>query len=208
MEPYSFPQLEGFDAAAADDAETRAQAIVAEAIGEAARIRAEAIEEGRAEGVQRGLCEIRDGLEPAKQAVVAAIDALEQYESEHLVRLEGEAVELALALAGKILNVALELDRQAVSRIIEIALRAANARDRVVLEVNPADEAVVEEALKEIGSRSSEWRSLELRRSQAVAPGGCVIKTEDGEIDASPEQQLAVAENVLRGLVEQALRDV
>lgn len=206
MEPYSFPQLEGFDIIAADDVETRAQAILAQATEEAARLCAEASERGHAEGVAQGLRDIHDELGLAKEAIGAVVDRVESYESEFLGRIEAEAVELALTLAERIVDVVIEIDREAVVRIVETALRATSAREKVVLEVNPADWPIVNEALEGASTKVNDWRSLELRRSLEVAPGGCVVHTEQGEVDASPEQQIAVAANALRGLVEQALR--
>jgi len=207
MEPYSFPQLEGFDVLAADDVETRAQAILAQAAEEGARMRADAVALGHAEGVAQGLRDIHDELGLGKEAIGAVVNSVESYESEFLGRIEAEAVELALTLAERIVNIVIEIDREAVVRIVETALRATGACEKVVLDVNPADWPIVNEALESMSARISDWRSLELRRSPTVAPGGCVVHTEQGEIDASPEQQVAVAANILRGLVEKALRD-
>ena len=82
------------------------------------------------------------------------------------------------------------------------ALRRATVRDHLVLEVNPDDFELVHDLAEELANRVGGVRRLDVVAERRVSRGGCVVRTEEGEIDGRVEQQLERA----REVVEQALR--
>jgi flagellar assembly protein FliH len=168
VETYAFPTLEGTPVAAppVPQPQVDLDALAAEA-------RAEAAAE----------------LEPIREALDGAIKAFDQARDELVAIAEQRAVELALALTDKILHTALEVDPSLVVSVATGALRRVVHGERVVLEVNPEDVELVEEAL---GGR------VEVAPERRVPRGGCVVRTSEGEIDARIDEQLARAADVLR----------
>jgi flagellar biosynthesis/type III secretory pathway protein FliH len=162
----------------------------------------EARELGHAEGLAQGLAEVRAQLQPAASALAEAIAATAAQTDEFLIEAERAAVGLALKLAEKIVGAAIDADPEAVLGVISGALRRATVRDHLVLEVNPADFQLVHDLADELAVRVGGVRRLDVVAERRVSRGGCVVRTEDGEIDARIEEQLERAGEV----VAQALR--
>ena len=146
-------------------------------------------------------------LEPAAAALAEAVQGVAQQEDEFLAEAELAAVDLALRLAEKIVGSAIEADPEAVLGVIAGALRRATVRDHLVLEVNPADFELVHDLADELAARVGGVRRLDVIAERRVSRGGCVVRTEDGEIDARIEEQLARAAEVVAHALRTAPAD-
>src|SRR4051812_25261126 len=91
-----------------NEAHDRARAIVATAQAEADAVRENARREGYAEGMVAGRDELRQLGEPAVQALSEAVERIRELESEASVAAERHAVDLAIAIAEKVVAGALE----------------------------------------------------------------------------------------------------
>lgn len=157
-------------------AEDEARRTVAEAEEARARIHAEAIEAGRWEG----------------QARAAAVLAQAALARDRILReAEREVVTLALAVARKVLGRELAGGRDAVVDLAAAAIAEARARREVLLRVSPADGAAIRAAGGRLGAALS-LAPLEVREDPSIEPGGAVVDTEAGRIDARVETQLEV----------------
>jgi flagellar biosynthesis/type III secretory pathway protein FliH len=162
----------------------RARAVVAAAEAEREHILAAAREEGRREG----------------EARAAATLLRAASERDRLLRESApEVARLAVAVARKVLGRELA-DPGAAVGLAELALAEARPRREVVLRVHPADAPVVRDS----GGRLARalGRAVEVREDPSVPPGGAVVDTEGGRIDAGIEAQLEVLSRAL----EEALR--
>lgn len=193
MEAFAFPVLEGEPAHATPTREEALAAMLAraEAAAEEAAARA------REEGLAAGLADAEAQLEPARCALVEAARAFEQRVDGAAAETERRAVELALALAEKILHTAIEADPSLVASVATGALRRVVHRDGVVLDVNPADVELVRAATDRIASELGALPRLEVAGERRVPRGGCVVRTPEGEIDARLDTQLARAAALL-----------
>ena len=162
---------------------------------------------GYADGYAAGMAEARAQLEPAATALAAAVIAAAEQGDEFLEEAERAAVGLALQLAGKIVGAAVDADPEAVLGVIAGALRRATARDHLVLEVNPADFELVHDLADELAARVGGVRRLDVVAERRVGRGGCVVRTEEGEIDARIEEQLARAGEVVARALRTAPAD-
>ena len=162
----------------------------------------EARELGHAEGLAQGMAEARSQLQPAASALAEAIAATSAHGEEFLAEAERAAVDLALKLAEKIVGAAIDADPEAVLGVISGALRRATVRDHLVLEVNPDDFELVRDAADGVAARIGGIRRMDVVAERRIARGGCVVRTEEGEIDAQIEEQLTrageIAADVLR----------
>jgi flagellar biosynthesis/type III secretory pathway protein FliH len=164
---------------AAAAAEERARALVADAEAERDRIRDEAREAGRSEGVAR--------------AAAALLRAAE--ERDRILRgAAREVARLAVAVAGKVLG--RELADGPALPLAEVALAAARARREVILRVNPADAAAVLASGGRLAAALGR-PGVEVCEDLSVPPGGAVVETEAGRIDAGIEAQLEVLARAL-----------
>jgi flagellar assembly protein FliH len=190
---YDFEQLEASeppprDAGARLLAQAHAQA---DAIRE--RARAEGFEQGRAEGLEQSAAEVA-GATSALADAVHAIDALRVQTAENVER---DAIDLALMLAGKILAGAFQARPELVVEVVQGALRRLSDRRRITVLVNPADLEVVKAALGELTAQGSGVELCDLQSDERVAAGSAIVRTAEGEVDASVHTQLERAREVV-----------
>lgn len=158
------------------EAEARARELLEGAQEERERIRADAAEQGRAEGLAR-----------AGAALVAAAAARDR----RLAGAEREVVALALDVARKVLGRELAQDRSAVADLAAQALAVARDRREVTLRVNPEDADAIRAAAGRLGALLARAPGLDVREDPTVERGGAVVETEAGRVDARVEAQLA-----------------
>ena len=111
---------------------------------------------------------------------------------------EGRAIELAIVLAQKIIATTLELEPARMLSVVQGALRHLVDRDEVVLEVNPADVAIVHAEIESLDPSVAGPKSISVAGERRVGRGGCVVRTREGEIDAQIDVQLERAAEILR----------
>ncbi|HEY1370798.1 MAG TPA: FliH/SctL family protein [Gaiellaceae bacterium] len=197
---FDFPTLEPTgELVLADGASpnSRAAEIVAKAESQAASIAAEAAAHGQQQGYAAGLAAAEAQLAPVREALAAVVDGVAAAEERFVAAAELRSVELAIALAEKIVGAALELRPELVVEIVTGALRRSVDRDRLVVEVNPDDVELVRHSVTESADRLGVGR-LEVVAERRVARGGCVVRTSEGEIDARISEQLERAGELLR----------
>ncbi len=170
-----------------------------DAEAEAARredARAERVEAARAEGHAEGLAAGRAEIAPSVEALAAAARALGAEREAAAARTEQAAVELALQIAEKVVGAALEVRPELVVEVARGALRRlAEPQDSTLL-VNPEDVEAVRAALEELGAEHG--AALNVRAERRVERGGCLVRTQAGEIDARIAGQLERAGAVVR----------
>jgi flagellar biosynthesis/type III secretory pathway protein FliH len=176
----------------------RAAEIVQEAHSDARRIAAEAEAAGREAGFAAGLEAAREEIAVARQALEAAAAQVEATREAALDRMEVQAAELGLALARKILSASLEVKPELVVDVTRSALRRVAERDRLVVEVNPDDFALLRSEIEGVADSLGGFHGLEVVAERRVARGGCLLRTTEGEIDAGIDEQLERAAEIVR----------
>jgi flagellar biosynthesis/type III secretory pathway protein FliH len=194
LDLYDFPALEPLGGLVAADSSpaSRAAEILASAEVRAVEIAAEAAARGREEGIAAA----HELLAPARDALVAGAEELATLRAALAVQAELRAVELGVAIARKVLGAALAADPALVKQVVLGALRSTTERERLVVEVNPEDVELVRASVADAAGQLGVGR-LEVVAERRVARGGCLVRMEDGEIDATIAEQLARAEEVL-----------
>ncbi len=190
---YAFEQLEPSEAPPRD----AAARMLAQAGAEAEHIRelarAEGYEEGRCAGREQGMGE----MSCAANALGEAVHGIEALRAEAVEAVEADAIELALALAGKILAGAFQARPELVVEVVQGALRRINDRRRITVLVNPADLEVVRAAIGELTAQGSGVELCEVQSDERVAVGSAIVRTSEGEVDASVHTQLERAREVV-----------
>jgi flagellar assembly protein FliH len=195
---YDFEQLEPSEPPPRDaGARLLAQASAeAEQIREAAR--AEGYEQGRAAGHEQGTSEIA----AAAAALGMAVHGIEELRTEVAEAVESDAIELALTLAGKILAGAFQARPELVVEIVQGALRRISDRRQITVLVNPADLEVVRAAIGELTAQGSGVELCDLQSDARVGVGSAIVRTSEGEVDASVQTQLERAREVANTTLE------
>ena len=162
------------------------------------RLRMIAIETRR-RAHEDGLAEARARVERALEAVAAAERAMAEMHDRYVAEAEAAAVDLAFQIAEKVIGTTIATDREAVLGVVSGALLRTTDRDHIVLEVNPGDFELVRDSAAGLAARLGGISRMEVVSERRVEAGGCVVRTEAGEIDARVSSQL---ERVRRLLAE------
>ncbi|GAO03911.1 FliH/SctL family protein [Anaeromyxobacter sp. PSR-1] len=167
-----------------DDARAEAARLVEAAAAEREAIRAEAVREGREEGMARA---------------AAALATAGEARAARLAGLEREVARLALDVARQLLGRELAAAPEAVADLAARALARAKDCRELVLRASPADAALLraEPARSRLAALLARPEGPALREDPALPPGAVVVETEAGRIDARVEAQLAALERAL-----------
>jgi flagellar assembly protein FliH len=184
-----------------DEAHDRARGIIAAAEAQATAIREQARREGYAEGMVAGRADLRQLGEPAVEALSEAAERVREFRAEAAESVERQAAVLAVEIAEKVVAGALEVQPERVLDVVRGTLRAIVERERLVIQVNPDDLAIVREGLDELTGALGGIEHVEVQEERRVQRGGAVVRTAVGEVDANIRTKLDRArEAVLKEL--------
>ena len=171
--------------------------VLADAHTEAELIRDHARAEGHSEGVAQGRAEGVAQAHAAALALNEALAELRRHEHELAQNVERDAVQLALALAAKILAGTLEVEPERVLDVVAGALRRLSDRRQIVVLVDPEDLDCVSEALAELRAQAGGVELCEVHADRRVGRGGAIVRTLECEVDATVQTQLERAREVV-----------
>jgi type III secretion protein L len=162
-------------------AQEKARQILEEAQRERDRIR----EEARREGQAQGLAEWNDILV-----------RMRQHADEMAKNWEETMLHLSVEIARKIIGHELRQDPGTTLSIIREVLKSTRAGKRLTLQVNEAEVDYVRSQVQQL-KQFLGGGEIEVVVSASVEPGGCIIDSELGIIDARLETQLKCLEEAL-----------
>ena len=195
-----------------NDAEAEAKRIIAEAdeqaqetSKESTRIAREAeeesrrqgFEEGRENGFLEGQAEHRRLVERLHVIINKAIDR----RNEIIEESETQIVNLVVQIAKKVVKVISENQRNVVVNNVIQALRKLKEKTDVIIRVNIEDLEMVTNHVQEIIDRVEKDHHITVAEDSTVDPGGAIIETDFGEIDARIASQLQEIEDRILELV-------
>lgn len=162
-------------------------------------VRAQAFAEGHA----AGRSEAEALLGPASQALVEAAAQLRAAREDAAREAEHAAVALGLRIAEQATYAAVAVEPERVVAVVRGALRRLVERERVTLLVHPDDLEAVRGATDRLVGELGGIGHLEVQAERRLARGGAIVRTPDGDVDATLESKLDRAREVL----EEALRE-
>lgn len=108
-----------------------------------------------------------------------------------LIQAHNEIINVALALAEKIIRYQATLDPNLLkTQVIEAIKKATSEADRVQVFVNPSDLNKLEENIQEIEKLFPSGVEIIALANEGVDPGSCIVETKSGQLDASFSAQL------------------
>ena len=149
------------------------------------------------EGFSAGVAQARTQLDGPASALAAAADQLQALRTDAAASVEADAVDLALRIAEQAVGAAIAADPELVVEAVRGALRRLVERDRVLILVNPDDLELVREHVARLVGELGGIEHCEVQAERRVRPGGAIVRTSEGEVDATLETKLARAREVL-----------
>ncbi|MGA9857858.1 MAG: FliH/SctL family protein, partial [Solirubrobacteraceae bacterium] len=150
-----------------------------------------------AEGRAAGQAAARAEMAPSVQAMAGAVRELEALQEQIVAQLEADAVALALRLAEQVIAGAIAVAPERVIDVAGVALRRIRDRRHVTLVVNPADLDLLADSIVALQAQLGGIEHLHVQSDRRVGRGGVLARTQEGEIDASIETQLARAREIV-----------
>lgn len=145
--------------------------------------------------------------EQARQAFTSAIEALnnavcrlrEEF-SQKQQELEAVCVNLALAIAEKVIRTEVEAGKPVAARLVQEILQRVESAQALRIVAHPDDVETIKtsEALKAFRDRTG--CELHFRADASITRGGCRVETDFGDFDATIESQLRlIREHIAAG---------
>jgi type III secretion protein L len=144
------------------------------------------VQAAREEGFRHGLAEWDLALQSAREAQ-ESLDA--QYES--------EIVRMAVKIAEKIVGEELRTRPETIVSIARECLRGVRHEHSLTVRVNPDEVDEVQRNLSSLAEVAGAGRRIQILPDGGVAPGGCIVESAVGVIDARLETQLRCLEEIL-----------
>src|SRR5262249_31999665 len=112
-------------------------------------------------------------------------------------RYEADLLKLAVRMAEKIIGERLEADPSTMIGIVGEALKSVRRGKRLTIQVSPDSLGTGRKNMGEMKKREGGAKEIWVEANATVPPGGCIVVSDVGVIDARLETQLRCLENVL-----------
>jgi flagellar assembly protein FliH len=156
--------------------------------------------EGLREGESRARKNFEQELTRLRESVTSALKVFAGEREAYYRRVEGEVVQLALAIARKVLHREAQVDPLLLAGVVDVALRKLETGTIVRLHVGCEGADVWREHL----AKHPEIRPApEVVLDPAVVPGACILETALGSTELGIERQMKEIENGLLDLLAQ-----
>ena len=161
-------------------------------------------EKGMKEGEKHGFELAAKKLEPLLDSLQQGLLQLKNLRQDTYQRIEKEVVELALAIARKVICREIEVDKEVVVCVAREALTQVKDPGNIKIKLNPSDLEFINQTKYQLSELIGDIDNVTLESEDSIQSGGCVIETNLGEIDARIEKQLQAVEESFRTALEKA----
>ena len=186
---FSDMSLQGDEYVRAVQAEAAKE--VQRANAEAAQIRSRAEAEGRA-AAEAAIDQLIDRrLAEQMTTLVPALRQLADSKGEWLAHWQSCSLEVARAMAERIVRKELSNDPQVSLQWIRESLELASGASEVVVRLNPNDHNGLRKEVDSLVQSMAGISSATVVADESVSPGGCLVETKHGAIDMQLESQLS-----------------
>lgn len=148
------------------------------------------VEQARAEAFRAGEASAwenaRRQTDEAAGRMAAAVADLAAYRSRFRHEAEQQIVDLALAVARKVLEREIHVDPEVLLGVVKAALAKLSLREVLEIRVNPA----LRDPMQAFLTRNAQGVDLRIQPDPSLPVGALLIETARGVIDASVETQL------------------
>ena len=108
-----------------------------------------------------------------------------------------DLIELAIAMARRVVHAVGQREREVVRANLEEAIRLTGRRSEVTFHVNPQDAASARAFADSLIDRQGRWEHIHVVEDAQLSPGGCRVQCGSGSVDAALETQLQRIESEL-----------
>lgn len=159
--------------------------------------RQEGYEAGHGEGYAAGVAEAEAQMAEAVQRLARLAERVLQDHAHFYRGAERQVLDLVMGVARKVVSREVEQVPDLVAHVVREALEEMDARTALRLRVNPEDFDLLERRWQAVVPTSVSSDKLELLQDARILPGGALIETRHGLVDAQLETKLAQVSTTL-----------
>lgn len=152
---------------------------------------------GLEDGLNKGRMMILKEIGAELKIMKGLIEGAEKLKDELYRKIENDVVDISVMIARKIIGSAAEQDRELVVNIAKEAIKRASDREVLRIRVAPVDYDTLNKKRSELLQCIDGIKSLIFEADESVQPGGCLIETNQGDIDARIDSQIKVIKGAL-----------
>jgi len=143
--------------------------------------------EGRASAEQDVNTRIEAELAPMRQQLADTLEEVSGLRAQLFRQHEREIIELAVAIARKIVQREVTVDREIVLAIAKVALARLSDHTAATIHVHPFDYQYL---INNKGAfLTAKQGTVDIIEDRSITRGGCLIETDVGQVDARIEEQ-------------------
>ena len=154
--------------------------------------------EGFMKGEEAGTESERKRLQNIFDSFDKAISELWELKETLCLNLEKEAVELALAIAEKVVYHDVSVNKETILGVLKGALEKVIDPEKIKIRINKLDLQSINESGCQISGLTDNLKDVIIEGDDTISRGGCVLETGFGSIDARIESQLQAVGDLLR----------
>ena len=157
-------------------------------------IEKQAYVEGFTKGETDGFLSGEKKLEPVLNNFTKAFVELEKAKREIYLKAEKVTIELAVAIARKIVGYEVRTNKEFILSVVRQALKKIVDHQKITIKISPSDFQVLKDTKLKFQHLIDHTSNVTFEADGAITGGGCIIETNSGDIDARIEQQFKVVE--------------
>jgi flagellar assembly protein FliH len=177
------------------EAQAEAERIVNEAREKADTVEREAYEKGVEQGEEKGFASGEAEVNRLIDRLHVILNKAIERRNEIIEESESQIVHLVLEIAKKVVKVISENQKNVVVNNVVQALRKLKQKSDVIIRVNFQDLKMVSSHTEEITKMVERVGNITVAEDSSVDPGGAIIETDFGQIDARISSQLREIED-------------
>jgi len=186
-------------------AEAEAEQIIADAKAKGYEVESEirqtieaerrtALDEGRESGKNEGFADGKAEVDRLIERTQTVLERAQDKRAEILSETEQQIIDLVLLITRKVIKVISENQRDVIINTVRESLKKVKSKGDIIIRVNLADLQLATEHKEYFIRMVENAKSLQIVEDSSVDPGGCIIETDFGEIDARIASQLSELE--------------
>ena len=157
-------------------------------------------EQGYKEGMKKALDEFDEQIKTMTRIRAEVID----YRIKVIKDAEREIAKLGLLIAKKIIRRTIEEKKYIVVDCINFALKSVSQTEELVIRLNPDDYKTITDKKSKAEKSISRSKDIKFVEDRRVEKGGCIIETQNGDIDARPSSQLKIADRIINKKINES----
>jgi flagellar assembly protein FliH len=178
------------DASPLDTAQEQSPSLLQDAEQEIQRLKDEAYAAGYTAGEAQGFEAGQQRVHAVVESLGQALQEVGRLRAQIFEQSEGEVLELALAIARKVLHDEGSFHRDSILALIRAGIKKATQRQDLHIRVHPADFLFTMSCKAQLMSYLDGIETILFKEDETVPPGSCVIETPSEIIDLRWDEQL------------------